>query len=79
MKGWQTAHERLEIDRKRVEKLRKAVRNTQLTMVYGNTTYLEVLTAEQNLLQAELNEVSDRFEEIQGIIKLYYALGGGTE
>lgn len=79
LKGWQTAHERLEIDRKRVEKLRKAVRNTQLTMVYGNTTYLEVLTAEQNLLQAELNEVSDRFEEIQGIIKLYYALGGGTE
>lgn len=79
LKGWQTAHERLEIDCKRVEKLRKAVRNTQLTMVHGSTTYLEVLTAEQSLLQAELDEVTDRYEEILGVIKLYYALGGGSE
>lgn len=79
LKAWQTAHERLEIDSRRVEKLQKAVRNTQLTMTHGSTTYLEVLTAEQHLLQAELDEVTDRYEEIQGVINLYYALGGGTE
>ena len=43
----------------------------------GNTTYLEVLTAQQSLLSAQLNQVANRFTEIQGIITLYQALGGG--
>jgi outer membrane protein TolC len=46
-------------------------------MKHGAASYLEVLTAQQNLLQAELNEVTDRYEEIQGVISLYHALGGG--
>ena len=41
------------------------------------TTYLEVLTAQQSLLAAELTETQDLFEEIQGVINLYHALGGG--
>lgn len=77
--GWQSAHEQADIDRKRVAALQKAVNNTKLTMQYGNTTYLEVLTAEQALLQAELNEVTDQYSEFQNIITLYYALGGGIE
>ena len=48
-------------------------------MQHGNTTYLEVLTAQQGLLQAELSQVADRFDEIQGVINLYHALGGGQE
>ena len=39
--------------------------------------YLEVITARQALLQAELNIVNDRFDRIQGVINLYHALGGG--
>ena len=39
----------------------------------------EVLTAQQNLLGAELDESSDRYAEIQGIVQLYYALGGGSK
>ena len=42
-------------------------------MEYGNTNYLEVLTARQTLLQAQLTEVSDKYEEIQGVIGLYHA------
>jgi outer membrane protein TolC len=75
--SWQTARQRLEIDRKQVVTLQAAVWNTKLLMKHGLRNYLEVLTAQQNLLQAELTEVSDRYEEIQGVISLYHALGGG--
>ena len=46
-------------------------------MKHGNANYLEVLTAQKNLLQAELSEVSDRLDEFQSVVNLYHALGGG--
>jgi len=48
-------------------------------MRYGTTNYLEVLTAQQTLLQAQLSEVTDKYDEIQGVINLYHALGGGVK
>lgn len=74
---WQTAKKRVELDKKQILNLQAAVWNTQLLMKHGNADYLEVLTAQKNLLQAELTEVSDRFDEIQSIVNLYHALGGG--
>ena len=74
---WQTAKKRVELDKKQILTLQAAVWNTQLLMKHGNTNYLEVLTAQKNLLQAELAEVSDRFDEIQSVVNLYHALGGG--
>ena len=62
-----------------METLESAVRSTKLLMEHGNTNYLEVLTAQQTLLQAQLAEVSDRYEEIQSVISLYHALGGGIK
>ena len=76
---WQTAQNRLDIDKKQIVNLRAAVWNTKLMMKHGLANYLEVLTAQQNLLQAELTEISDRYQEIQGVIQLYHALGGGVE
>ena len=77
---WQTANRRLDIDREQVEALRTAVDNTTQLMQYSNqASYLEVLTARQSLLQAELTEVNDRFDMIQGVISLYHSLGGGGE
>ena len=76
---WQTARERLSIDLKRIVTLKAAVWNTQLLMKHGSANYIEVLTAQQNLLGAELDESSDRYAEIQGIVQLYYALGGGSK
>ena len=75
--NWEIARERLDIHRKQVVHLQAAVWNIKLLMKHGSASYLEVLTAQQNLLQAELNEVTDRYEEIQGVISLYHALGGG--
>lgn len=76
---WQTARGRIALADRQIAALQKTVKSTQLLMNHGNTTYLEVLTAQQGLLQAELSQVADRFDEIQGVINLYHALGGGQE
>lgn len=76
---WQTARKRLEVDRKQVLHLQAAVWNTRLLMRNGLTSYLEVLTSQQNLLEAELTEATDKYDEIQGVISLYHALGGGAD
>ena len=64
---------------KQVESLEKALKSTSLLMEHGTTTYLEVLTARQSLLSAQLSQTANRFAEIQSIITLYQALGGGRE
>ena len=45
--------------------------------IRDSTTYLEVLTAQQTLLSAQLSQVTDRFDELQATVNLYQALGGG--
>lgn len=74
---WQVSRRRQELDREQIASLNRALRSTRLLMQYGTTNYLEVLTAQQSLLQAELTEAEDQFAEIQGVISLYHALGGG--
>lgn len=74
---WQTARERIVIGEEQIATLQEAVRKTELLMRHSSTNYLEVLTAQQSLLAAELTEAQDRFDEIQGVINLYHALGGG--
>lgn len=59
--------------------LERAVESTELLMRHSSTTYLDVLTAQQALLSARLSQVADRFSEIQGVVSLYHALGGGRE
>lgn len=76
---WQSARVRLDYDSGQIAALREAVRKTSLLMRHSSTNYLEVLTARQNLLNAELTQAQDHFEKIQGIIDLYHAVGGGCE
>lgn len=75
---WQTALQRLDVSARQIDALEEAVRSTQLLMTYSeNSSYLEVLTARQTLLLAQLTETQETFDKIQGMIKLYHALGGG--
>ncbi|UPK72903.1 efflux transporter outer membrane subunit [Chitinophaga filiformis] len=60
-----------------LENLRKSVEYTQELVRYGFANYTEVLTAQQNLLIAQLNKVSDREQQLLAIVSLYRALGGG--
>lgn len=77
LEQYQTARDKSTFYEKQVASLETAVRSTQLLMQHGNTTYLEVLTAQQTLLTAQLTQVANRVTEIQGVITLYHALGGG--
>ncbi len=73
----QSARLRLDYGEQQVSVLKEAVRKTELMMRHSSINYLEVLTARQSLLDAELTQAHDKFNEIQGIISLYHALGGG--
>ena len=75
--AYQSSKLKTELYQKQVESLEKTVTSTSLLMEYGTTNYLEVLTARQSLLNAQLTQVSNRFTEIQSVISLYQALGGG--
>ena len=62
-----------------VNSSRKAAEDTKELFNLGTSTYLEVLTAQQSYLSAQLSEVSDTFDQMQAVINLYQALGGGRE
>lgn len=79
LSGYQTSHAKSDLLSKQVEAQQKALRSTSLLMEHGNTTYLEVLTARQSLLAVQLSQTANRFSEIQSLITLYQALGGGQE
>ena len=64
---------------KQVASLQTALKSTSLLMEHGNTTYLEVLTARQTLLSAQLSQTANHFTEIQSLINLFQALGGGQD
>ena len=57
----------------------RAVEYTQDLLLAGEATYIEVLTAEQNLLSAQLSQVNDKLEQLTYSVSLYQALGGGTK
>ena len=68
------------LDGKRVAVLRQNVEDTKKLMESSsNTTYLEVISAQSNLLNAEISEVTDQFNKMQAVVNLYQALGGGAK
>ena len=75
--SYQTSKKKKENYRHQITALERAYTGTSLLMENGNTTYLEVLTARQSLLSAQLSQTANQFKEIQSLINLYQALGGG--
>jgi len=65
------------IEEERITVLAKSVEDTKALYHSSGSSYLEVLTAETNLLNAQLNKVIDDFNKMQAVISLYTALGGG--
>lgn len=61
------------------QELKRTVQTSESLYRTNNATYLELLTARQSLLNAELNVAADRFACLQSVITLYNALGGGGE
>lgn len=77
--SWQKADKRIIFDTCQVRELEAAVDKTTLLVRYTSANYLEVLTAQQALLQARLTLAQDRTDKIQSVIRLYHALGGGEK
>lgn len=75
----QTARAKTDLRIKQIEAMERAVESTELLMQHSSTTYLEVPTAQQSLLSAQLSQIADQFDEIQGVVNLYQALGGGRD
>lgn len=71
--------ERLTLRQQEVAAAERAYEVSKEVMQNSSTTYLEVLTAQQSLLQSRLSLTTDRFDLIQGQINLFKALGGNIE
>ena len=63
--------------KRQVEVLQDACTGTHELMNSGKASYLEVLTAQESLLSAQLNEASNLYNGAQALIALYISLGGG--
>ncbi|MDD4533040.1 MAG: TolC family protein [Prevotella sp.] len=66
------------IEQKQIEVLKKNVTDTHALLNMAGSTYLEVITAESNLLNVQLSQVADDFYKMQAVVNLYQALGGGV-
>ncbi len=76
---YNSSAEKSDLEAKQIESLKKNVEYTKMLFNDGSSTYLEVITAQQSLLNAELSKVADDFYKMQAVVNLYYALGGGRQ
>ncbi len=79
MADCQDAREKYGFYGRQVEVLTEAYRGTHELMDAGKAGYLEVLTAQERLLGAQLNEAINLYDGARAVIALYIALGGGGE
>ena len=75
----QVAREKHIYYNRQVEVLHEAYVGTHELMDNGKAAYLEVLTAQESLLSAQLNEAANLYNGAQAVIALYIALGGGSK
>ncbi len=76
---YQKTSEKVESRQMQVESAKKASEDTKELFNLGTSTYLEVLSAQQSYLSAQISQVSDCFDRMQAVVSLYQALGGGRE
>lgn len=79
MADCQVAREKYDYYHRQVEVLYEAYAGTHELMDNGKASYLEVLTAQESLLNAQLSEAMNMYNGAQAVIALYIALGGGTK
>lgn len=75
---YQAARQKADYYKRQVAVLKDAYTGTHELMDNGKANYLEVLTAQESLLNAQLNETMNLYQGSQALIALYIALGGAT-
>ncbi len=76
---YNTSDEKSKLEAKQVAVLRQNVEDTKMLFANSGATYLEVISAQASLLNAELAKVADDFFKMQAVVNLYSALGGGVK
>jgi len=78
--SYDMAVQKRETRAKQIESLTKAVDYTEQLLQYTSTTnYTDVLTSQQSLLSAQLSGINDQLQQLQAVVELYRALGGGWQ
>lgn len=77
--AYNSADEKNKLQQQQIDVLKKNVDHTQMLYAQSSSSYLEVITAQQSLLNAEISQVQEQFTKLQAIVNLYYALGGGSK
>ena len=76
---YNSSAEKSRIEQKQIDVLKRNVEDTKALMLLSNATYLEVITAQQSLLNVQLSKIADDFYKMQAVVNLYQALGGGVK
>ena len=75
----QAAQDKDALYKRQVEVLKDAYEGTHELMESGKASYIEVLTAQESLLSAQLSEAENMYDGANALIGLYIALGGATK
>ena len=73
------AREKHRFFKRQVQVLHEAYTGTHELMDNGKASYIEVLRAQESLLDAQLSSVMNMYKGAEAVIALYIALGGGTK
>lgn len=77
--AYNSSAERSVLDQKQVDLYAQNVEDTRLLYKSKGSSYLEVIQAQSNLLNARISKVTDDFSKMQAVVNLYQALGGGSK
>ena len=73
------AREKHNYFKRQVQVLHEAYTGTHELMDNGKASYLEVLKAQESLLDAQLGSAMNMYDAAEAVIALYIALGGGAK
>lgn len=77
MGSYESSVQKIALRQLQLEALNKSVDYTKELLTYGSATYTEVLNAQTSLLSAQLSSVNDQLQQLNAVVTLYRALGGG--
>ena len=75
--SYESSVQKIALRKQQIDALLKSVDYTKELLTYGTATYTEVLNAQTSLLSAQLNSVNDQLQQLNAVVTLYRALGGG--
>ncbi len=75
--NYEAAIEKIEVNQKEFEAYNLATGYSEELLDNGFANYLEVLNAQENALNSSLNLINTKNNQLQAVVDLYEALGGG--